>query len=381
MVDQTTPGHTTSKLLVVICFVIPVLLGPPLVTAAFVNQSSVSIVRWMLGNDHAGIQAGVFLTRSQRWGQLPPRQAGRVRRFQALAVNPEPTTKVVPGELYERLRVAHQHKDFKQAEAIEQQLVGLQPRYLLDVSASVEAVPGWTLLGYDLDRPMLGPLSNVAITLYWQHDVPLARSPGATQTGQWDWVWVDRRVYQIGQVENLAPNGGFESQLDLENGYTAGWELERLVNGPSAYDGCAVPPSLVVLSQPPNGSSVGQSLEDGSGTCRISSHYIPLPTPGPYLVSAWILVKGDGEACIGNTWWGSIKKAFCASGSRWVHQAKVVLPRPEDDALSLYGEVKGQGTRAFFDDILFFPLDLQALREFDSLRANYHRPSSIARRP
>ena len=181
-----------------------------------------------------------------------------------------------------------------------------------------------------------------------------------TRISDSDWVWVGRRVYQIGSVENLAPNGGFESQLDLEDGYTSGW---------SHLESCIVPPALAILPRYPAGTSVVLSLTSRSGTCRpYSSYRIPLLTSGPHLMSAWIMVKGesDSKACIGNTWWGSIKTAFCASESRWVHQARVVLPRPEDDAVSLDVEVDGQGTRAFFDDVLFFPLDLQSLSELEN---------------
>ena len=347
-------------LIVAALLVVGLPLARPLVGAALTNLSSISVVQWMLGDDLAGVRAGVSLTHLQRLAQLTPRQAGRVLRFQALAASPPPAVSVRPTELYERLRIAQQQGNFEQTQVVERQLVGLQPRYPLGAPTPVEALPGWTLLGYDLARPMLGPLSTVAIVLYWQRDVALEHSPGATRIGDWDWVWAGRRVYQIGSVENLAPNGGFEGQLDITNGYTPGWG--------HYIENCAVPPSLVVLPQHPERPSVVLSLVSGSDPCRVYSRRTPLPTSGPYLLSAWLLMEGDknSQACIGYTWWGVTKGAFCTSEPQWTHRATIILPRPEDDTISLYVAVDGRAARAYFEDVLFFPLDLQALGEFDT---------------
>ena len=52
--------------LIVGLLLVVALLGRPLVGTALLNLSSIYVGRWMLGDDPAGSQAGVFLTHSQR---------------------------------------------------------------------------------------------------------------------------------------------------------------------------------------------------------------------------------------------------------------------------------------------------------------------------
>ena len=52
--------------LIVGLLLVVALLGRPLVGTALLNLSSIYVGRWMLGDDPAGSQAGVFPTHSQR---------------------------------------------------------------------------------------------------------------------------------------------------------------------------------------------------------------------------------------------------------------------------------------------------------------------------
>ena len=336
----------------------------PLAGAILVNLSTISVVRWMSGDDHAGSLAGTFLARAQHWMQLPPRHADRVSRFQALAASPPLTFPLRPVELYERMQLARQHQDIEQAKAIEKQLVGLQPQYPLDEPTPVEAPAGWTLLGYDLARPMLGPRSTVAIVLYWQHDVLLARSPESTSIGDWDWVWTGRRAYQIGHVTNLAPNGGFERTLDLSEARPFGWPGQ----GPAYRANRVGDPSLILDKREELPTVVLYLDNSFRQTSAFLSESIEVRSDLVYLLTAWVRTELNGRFCMITGWnhpiQGLVKEyAACGGSSTWTHYAGLIQFPPDATQRQLWLVHGNLGGRAYFDDVLFFSLDLKALAQ------------------
>jgi hypothetical protein len=91
-------------------------------------------------------------------------------------------------------------------------------------SVTVTLTDGTMLVGYDLDEMSLEhDLGSIPITLYWKLHTPL-EGILRWQADGWTYVAVQSRLYQIGVVDNLLPNGGFERDLSTMAIVPAGYQ-------------------------------------------------------------------------------------------------------------------------------------------------------------
>jgi tetratricopeptide (TPR) repeat protein len=88
-------------------------------------------------------------------------------------------------------------------------LKALKPDYLVGTVQEREMI----LLGFDLQIDLLGEVAeNILVTLFW--DIPAPIEIVSTWVkDDWTYIQIGSRLYQIGEVDNLLPNGGFERDI------------------------------------------------------------------------------------------------------------------------------------------------------------------------
>ncbi|MBN1890299.1 MAG: hypothetical protein JW850_20060 [Thermoflexales bacterium] len=101
-----------------------------------------------------------------------------------------------------------------------QALYTLSPEYPVSTSLAAQA----RLLGYDLDEMSLERgVDPIPVTFYWE----LPGSPEGVSRWQadgWVYVRVQNRLYQLGTLDNILPNGGFERDLSTMAIVPAGYQ-------------------------------------------------------------------------------------------------------------------------------------------------------------
>ena len=261
------------------------------------------------------------------------------------------------GQLYESQgRLVQAKKTLKE-------FTRLDPEY--QVSKTIN--DKWTLIGYELDEDALAWGLPVPITLYWRLEKGIAvRQPVHEKQGEWDLYRYGRRVYQLGTVANLAPNGGFE-RADAPHVGTP----TRHVGTPYGYDRYpynAPPEQHAITIAERNGQKtlVATLYNLSKKRSSLQTQPIPVRDDVAYLAAAWVRNRASGGIAGVGCWWvGDLPHVvapydhdFIEAGTeQWSYLSHLTRPIPGARACRLWlFNYEGSG-HVDFDDALFMALE------------------------
>jgi hypothetical protein len=200
-------------------------------------------------------------------------------------------------------------------------------------------------------------LSPISITLYWE--LPQGKD-GISQwkVENWYYVKVDQRLFQIGTVDNLLPNGGFERNLafpSLPYGYhTIGMELSK---NPDEWEEHY---KLVLDTRNQTLSSV-IALVGSRGITVLP--YPSVRDGNNYVYAGWMKTTALGKGSLGGNWLTvnnihlGNHYVFRAKTVRYWHPEAICIKAP-DEAVSFMPLVYKKGSEGivYFDNLLLFRL-------------------------
>ena len=220
----------------------------------------------------------------------------------------------------------------------------------------VELAPGVRFIGYDLLASDLPYSREIPITLYWEVDACGAgQAIRSWEADGWSWVSAGSGLYQVGTVENLAPNPGFEIWvLPNHGGYIPGWLpfSSRLQ-------------AEIVLNE--NNDPLTNELQLTSLGSRSALWTMSQPLA---MDNAWYLFAGSMSSepgvysCValdydvGEGW----SFLFCGNGSdkKRARRSLLIQPRADEADATRFNLIlvnfSDHGS-AWYDDLLFTPID------------------------
>lgn len=222
---------------------------------------------------------------------------------------------------------------------------------------AIELAPSVRFIGYDLLASELPYSREIPITLYWEVDVCEASQVVRSWEGDgWHWISAGSRLYQVGTVENLAPNPGFEMLvLPGGRGYIPGWL-------PLVLSNWSQPQAEIVLG----GNSGRPTNELKLTSLGTPSAFGSMPQPLA-IDKSWYLFAGSlsSEAGINScirladdvgTGWLPL---LCSHGSEMHAIDASVLVQPVSHATEFSLILVNHSDRgsARYDDLLFTPID------------------------
>ena len=253
-----------------------------------------------------------------------------------------------------------------EANRLYSQLRALAPNNEIDASDQagrrvpvpfVELAPGVRFIGYNLLASDL-PYSHPApITLYWEVDACEAdQAIRSWEADGWRWVTAGSRLYQVGTVENLAPNPGFE-MLVLPNheGYIPGWRPFS----PPAQAEIALNENKGPLTNELQLTSLGSqsTLWTRSQPLGMDNAWYLLAGSMSSEPGVWSCVALDYD--VGAGW----SFPFCGTGldnKRRIRRALLIQPRADEADATWFNLIlvnfSDHGS-AWYDDLLFAPID------------------------
>jgi len=223
----------------------------------------------------------------------------------------------------------------------------------------------YQLLGFDLDEwSVAWHDAHIPIVLYWQSSA-IVDTPQQWTAGNWTYIQVGERLYQIGTVRNLLPNGGFEQDLSTLAALPMGYKNtrdSRLRESSEIAVFLRQHHSLLVdqrnnyLSQV---TAMNSPPEQANG---FSAPRVPVEANTLYLLSGWMRTVGECEGYLAGIWekdkieflyW---EIADWSSTLDWQQYAEVSMSPPEVDRFRFVAVQRG-ASRTLFDDLLFCRLD------------------------
>jgi hypothetical protein len=382
----------SESFIVLLVTVVFVLKTPELYRLWNLNQANQYLLRWsILGDDDC--QEG-FLTRATQLGD----RAGinwtnsygeRVRALHKTLCRREPKDYRDSGEYSYQTGLEHEAAgDIQKAINLYQDACDKDERHVLacftaytritappqpgkDTSLSrlqklipvQSIVPleagGITLIGFDLQVNVLQhDDSLIPITLYWEIPEPTGLTNYWEEQG-WSYVQVGTRLYQIGQVKNLLPNGGFERDLSniakLPFGYeNIRYSVNQDPNLIKAYHRMELVDRENDISQV---AVIVNQEEKLNGLTTING--VDISAGDLYLMSGLMRVSDTGVGSLGGVWRTNSKEdirywyiARNLSGQVWT-QVSGVFRAPQDaEVFTILALNKGEG-EVYFDDLVF----------------------------
>lgn len=228
----------------------------------------------------------------------------------------------------------------------------------------------YQLLGFDLDEWSIAwDGAHILITLYWQVRLSVE---GSRQWGAEDWqyIQVGDRVYQIGTVNNLLPNGGFEQDLSTVAALPTGYvniRDSRLRETGEIADFLRQYHSLLQDLRDGDVSQVAAMTAPPEVANGFSAPRVPVEEGTLYLLSGWMRTTGDSEGYLAGVWekgkteleyW---RIADWSSHSSWRQYTAVAVPPREAGRFRFVALQRGTGN-ALFDEVLFCELRQPDLR-------------------
>ncbi len=289
----------------------------------------------------------------------------------ALDLNP----RIVPA-YYHLMQLYAKRGALDKVLSLKSALAALQPEYKVNQEVALEGwfLPGsdnaprtwvldksakcrWTLLGYDLDEEALESGARIEMTLYWRADDPTVEPeprPGKR------WYKAGDHWIEIREVQNLAPNAGFEWDDSIGFMYPFGYHQLAIYHAP-------VESYSIVADQRFGKTTKVAALTSGDPPqdTGLASVVVPLNPAALYVLGAW--VRTDyGKAAIGAEWVNSKKRfpysyiAGALNDNQWTYYAGVLKPFEEARGARIWF-LNAEG-RAYFDDVFFVELSVPACR-------------------
>jgi hypothetical protein len=228
----------------------------------------------------------------------------------------------------------------------------------------------YQLLGLDLDEWSIAwDGAHIPMTLYWQTSTSVD-TPRQWNVGGWQYIQVRDRLYQIGVVSNLLPNGGFEQDLSTMAALPMGYHNTRdfrLRQTGEITDFLRQYHNLLQNWRNGYPNHVAAMTAPSEKINGFSTSRVPIDDDALYLFSGWMRTTGESEGYLGGVWerdkteiiyW---KIAKWSSQTTWRRYASVANVPDEATEFKFMALRRGIGT-VLFDDVLFCEIPLPDLR-------------------
>lgn len=231
---------------------------------------------------------------------------------------------------------------------IEKKLIDLRPPYEVGYKVDDNLI----LLGYSLDEKEFEIFNKGEITFFWE-----INSPGTVARD--DIYRIDNRLYEIKEMNNLAPNFGFEND-SIYSGFPDGWDTDCYGAYSAAHE--------LVMDSLPSGRSKCLLLNNARAlNTNCQTDYISV-TDDFYLQAGWVRSAG-GSAYLGRVWFDKQKKLIHYNyvigqlkTAGWKYYSEVLRILPNSAYCRLWAINFGNNGKAYFDDVIFIKVRLPAAK-------------------
>lgn len=225
----------------------------------------------------------------------------------------------------------------------------------------------YELLGFDLDEWSVSwNGDHIPITFYWQLSISVDR-PKRWYVNDWQYIQVQDRLYQVGTISNLLPNGGFEQDASVISALPMGYrnvrdchlrEAGEIINFLRQHHSLLQAQRNGYLSQV---AAITGPLERHNGF----STRVLVDEDALYMLSGWMLTIGESEGYLGGVWEkGQVELQYWnvanwSSQTSWRQYSAIGLFPAEASKFRFLALQRGAGM-VLFDNVLFckiYPLD------------------------
>jgi tetratricopeptide (TPR) repeat protein len=380
----------------IFCLNLLILGGPSVLDSFFLNVANFELSKWSAESRFD--KALEHLTNAVRWGERAgPKWSAKEARVQALwsrMTDAAAQSKQVTQKAYKQGHLLEEQNELdaalehyvqatmadegcvkcryalyklaahqEQKELAQQQLdalIELYPRYHLGIAleGNIE------LIGYDLDEIELErDLNPIPITFYWQLPT-LSQDISSWEEGSWKYFQIHNRLYQVGLIENLLPNGGFEFSLYggavLPFGYH---NTSTHANQNLRY--LQIHHQLDLMQRDPVLSQVAivvNPTEMVNGLTTIEDVFVK--PNHRYILAGWLKAAGDGSGYLGGIWrtenksdigyWYAVENY---ADETWKY-ISVSVTSPDTAAIFTPLLTNRHSGRVYFDNLVFFELSV-----------------------
>jgi len=272
---------------------------------------------------------------------------------------------------YQIYRLSTQVEQLKLAQRQEEMLSALEPEYHVTTTLA----DGTKLLGYDLDEIYLERgVDLIPITFYWELSTSLG-DVSQWETKDWTYVRVQNRLYQIGQVANLVPNGGFEQDLStiavVPHGYRDIAAEHKYQDDRHRF--LRSRHQLMIDKRDGGHSQVAVVVNPSVGLNGIMSVQEIMMEPGAlYVFGGWMRVGDGGSGDLGGVWrkdsgeavrYWYVARERSAQPWQWILST---VTAPVDGSLSFRPLALNRGEgEVYFDDLVCFQITPPLIRTTD----------------
>jgi hypothetical protein len=244
------------------------------------------------------------------------------------------------------MRLAKQLRYEREATKARQFLLGRQPRFQTDLVSDQ-----WALEGFDINDWEIEFHKELEVTLYWRFTGDLAPDMPFSNRGDWTFLRVGNRVYQIGKMENWVENGGFERTPFGSLNQPAGLTVLRYDESLNEFQLAEVErrgnlSHALMLTKGSNKSALRtsrHSVRAGTILLAAAQLYQPQKSQGRlgialYRNQAPIIYPG---------------KHTKGPKDQWEYVAMSYIVAQGGESAYLYLENRGQGSPLYFDNVIF----------------------------
>jgi hypothetical protein len=265
--------------------------------------------------------------------------------------------------IYAIYRLLQQGGDSVRVEAQLDALVALTP----DFRAALAITDHVRLLGCDLDPWSLeGSEGRIPVVFYWE--VPASDgTPREWVEDGWRYIRVRTRLYQIGMIDNLLPNGGFEQDLSTRVALPLGYRNLRdaRIRGEDGFEAFLKSHHRLVTDQRDGHiTQVAAAVNPRDETDGMATaHKVPVQEGALYLFGGWMRVTDTNEGYLAGVWWNGGDELLYWKVAKWVsvqswHHFVAASVAPEGaDSFSPLALNRGVG-EAWFDDLILLQVPL-----------------------
>jgi hypothetical protein len=267
---------------------------------------------------------------------------------------------------YATYRLSDQVGRIEQAEEARQYLTTLVPEVKMDT-----VIGDLRLLGYDLDMWSLEwDEEDIPITLYWETSAGASTFPREWLEEEWSYIKVHNRLYQLGTVRNLLPNGGFEQDLFATAIIPFGYRYfkQSHIQGQEGYVKFLESRYSLALENRNGRATQVAAISNMQNEVGGLSTFESIVVQGgkPYLFGGWMRVNGNGASYLAGEWrrTGDLLKywqvARWVSPQSWQSFASLsISPEKADTFFPLFlGQTQSE---VLFDNVLLFPVSLPSV--------------------
>ena len=261
---------------------------------------------------------------------------------------------------YHATKMADQLSQDSLAQQLINRIISLEPEHPLGPIDFEDL----RLVGYDIDEGQLErSIEPVPLTLYWESSKS-SLYVEVWKSSSWTFIKLGTRIFQVGEIRNLLPNGGFEQ--DLSRTAVLPYGYQNVVFAANQDEDILASRHRIDLSVRGRGQTQAavvvnhQSILNGLTT----RDGLEIKTGKIYLLSGWMKADQSAQGYLGGVWRTSDKADILywkitpeETGSTWEVYDSVMEAPPESKYFTFLALNTGEA-EVYFDNLIFVELEL-----------------------